>query len=210
MKPVRVATSCLFVLALLFAGFSSSAVLGSTEDPYVAEDVEPAPPKPLAITAPSNAPCAPIVNGLALGLSDDGFAASGLGNHITIPSPLVGKRFNIGNWTCLEDNVSKGVDGAFIEFTDVGGNLVAVWLLLPHAPDIEANDQDWHAYLSSTYESQGIILTYIDSPHSVVGVVQGDAEERVIDIVAAANSGELSTLLLWPELLKATEPYRIQ
>ncbi len=209
MQPLRVATSCFFVAALLLIGFSSSSVLGNTEDPYVAEDVEPAPASPLAITVPSDAPCAPIVNGLALGLSDDGFAASGLGKQITIPGPLVGKRFNIGNWTCLEDNVANVVDGAFLEFTDEGGNLVAVWLLLPRA-DIAPDYQEWHGYLSSTYESQGIVLSYIDSPHAVVGVVQGVAANRVTDIVAGSDSGEVSTLLLWPELLKATEPYRLQ
>ena len=163
---------------------------------------------PIVVTAPTDAPCAPIVNGIALGTSKAGFAASGLGNEVTIPSPLVGKRFNIGNWTCLEDGVANVVEAAFLEFTDEAGNMVAVWLLLPQSADTQTDYAEWHRYLSSTYEAQAVVFDYIDSPHSVIGIVRGAAADRVTDIVTSANQGDTTTVLLWPELLKATEAHR--
>lgn len=43
MKPWRGVTLCVVAGMLFFVTMSSSSVFGNTEDPYVEEDIEPAP-----------------------------------------------------------------------------------------------------------------------------------------------------------------------
>jgi len=140
--------------------------------------------------------CAPLANGIAEGRQRNGLLAIGMATD-RIPASLF-KRFRIGNWLCLADNVQGHVEAVALTITDQPGTEVATLLFVPEGED---NYQHWHDYLESLYE--GKPLEFVDRKDLVIAIAAGSAAEEVREAVADG-----STVSAWDTLLRETRHAR--